>query len=67
MDVKPTAWQESEVCTWCERTKECVTAEFEDGFIKSAPLCWKCLQKAVKVRTRQESQPMKRRDQQDSP
>jgi len=62
MDVKLTAWQESEICAWCERTKECVTADFGDGFIRNAPMCWKCLQKAVKVRTRQESQPAKRRD-----
>ena len=54
MDVKLTAWNENDTCTWCERTKECVTADFGDGFIKSAPLCWKCLQKAVKVRNRQE-------------
>lgn len=66
MDVKLTAWNETDTCTWCERTKECLTADFGDGFIKAAPLCWKCLQKAVKVRTRQESQPVKRREPQDS-
>ena len=55
MDVKLIAVNENETCTWCERTKECVTADFNDGFIKSAPLCWKCLQKAVKVRNRQET------------
>ncbi len=55
MDVKLTALKESDACTWCERTKECVTADFGDGFIRNAPLCWKCLQKAVRVRNRQDS------------
>ena len=55
MNVTLTAWHETETCTWCERTKECVTADFGDGFIQNAQLCWRCLQKAVKVRSRQES------------
>jgi len=55
MELKLTDWHEEATCTWCERTKECVTADFGDGFIKRAPLCWRCLQKAVKVRNRQES------------
>ena len=54
MEIMLTAWHEAETCTWCEREKECVTADFGDGFIRSAPLCWKCLQKAVKVRNRQQ-------------
>jgi len=52
MDVTLTAWQESEACTWCEREKECVTVAFADGFLASVPLCWRCLQKAVRVRNR---------------
>ncbi len=55
MNVTLTAWHETDTCTWCERSKECVTADFGDGFIKTAPLCWKCLQKAVKVRARQKT------------
>lgn len=55
MRVTMTAWHEREPCTWCEREKECVTVEFEDGFLVSLPLCWRCLQKAVKVRNRTEA------------
>ncbi len=53
MDVRLTAWHETETCTWCETMKECVTAVFGDGFIREAPLCWRCLQQAVRVRHRQ--------------
>ena len=38
-----------------------VTADFGDGFIRNAPLCWKCLQKAVRVRNRQETRPSEQR------
>jgi hypothetical protein len=53
MHVTLTAYHDSETCTWCERTKCCITVSFSDGFLQSAPLCWRCLQKAVKVRNRQ--------------
>jgi hypothetical protein len=55
MNVTLTELHESETCTWCERTKQCVTSDFGDGFIRKAPLCWRCLQKAVKVRNRQQA------------
>ncbi len=61
MDVKLTSWNETDTCTWCERTKECVTADLGDGFIRNAAMCWKCLQKAVKVRARQEAEIRTRR------
>ena len=54
MNVTLTAWHETETCLWCEKSKECVTADFGDGFIRGAALCWRCLQKAVKVRSRQQ-------------
>ena len=53
MQVTLTAYHDSAACTWCERTKCCITVSFSDGFLQSAPLCWRCLQKAVKVRNRQ--------------
>ena len=53
MHVTLTAYHDSATCTWCERTKCCTTVSFSDGFLQSAPLCWRCLQKAVKVRNRQ--------------
>jgi hypothetical protein len=54
MKVTLTNWHETTTCAWCEKEHECVTADFGDGFIQHAALCWKCLQKAVKVRSRQE-------------
>jgi len=54
MQVTLIGWQESHACTWCEKEKECVSVTFEDGFLKQSPLCWSCLQKAVKVRSRQQ-------------
>ncbi len=55
MTVQLTAWHEQVQCTWCEKTKEGVTASFEDGFLQNASLCWSCLQKAVRVRARSEA------------
>lgn len=54
MKVLLTTWQESATCSWCDRTKECVTAEFGDGFLSKGPMCWPCLQKSVRARNRQE-------------
>lgn len=45
---------EQQQCGWCEKEKEAVTVTFADGFLKEAPLCWSCLQKAIRVRSRQE-------------
>ena len=55
MDAKITAWHEQDLCTWCEKERECVTVDFGDGFIRQAPLCWGCLQNAVKVRSKQDA------------
>ena len=55
MHIHLTNYHPSEKCIWCEKTKECVTADFGDTFIGTAPLCWSCLQKATKVHTRGES------------
>ena len=55
--VASSGWKEEANCAWCERPRECVTTEFEDGFLKEALLCWSCLQKAVKVRAKQEGKP----------
>ena len=56
MNVTLSALHETETCTWCERSKECVTATFDDGFIQCEPLCWSCLKNAVKVQNRKSSQ-----------
>ncbi len=52
MEVSLNAWHQQQQCTWCEKDKEGVSVTFDDGFLKNAPLCWSCLQKAVKVRSR---------------
>ena len=49
-----TRWFASATCVWCEREKECVTAEFGDGFLAKSQICWGCLQKAIKVRSQQD-------------
>lgn len=54
MEAKITAWHATNTCAWCEKDRECITAEFGDGFIGRSNLCWGCLQKAVKVRSRQD-------------
>ena len=46
-------FNESAPCTWCEKTGEAVTITFASGFLKGAPVCWKCLQKAVRVNHKQ--------------
>lgn len=55
MLVTLTQWHTDASCVWCERSTECVTVNFEDGFVREAPLCWKCLAKATKVRSQQEA------------
>lgn len=47
-------WFAAAKCVWCEREKECVTAEFGDGFLAKSQICWRCLQKAIKVRSQQD-------------
>ena len=49
-------------CVWCEKEKECVTVEFSDGFLAKNSICWRCLQKAVKVRSAQTAGKTKRTD-----
>ena len=55
MKIHITDHHTEETCLWCEKSKECVTANFDDGFIGKALLCWSCLQKAIKVRGRKET------------
>ncbi len=55
MNVTLGALHESATCTWCARSKECIIATFDNGFIQSEPLCWSCLKNAVKVQSRKNS------------
>lgn len=49
MQITLTGWSEKDTCIWCEKEKECVTAEFGDSFTGDGQFCWRCFQKAVKV------------------
>jgi hypothetical protein len=47
------AFHESASCTWCSKTAECVTVQFEGGFLHKSELCFKCLQQSVRVHHKQ--------------
>ena len=49
MRILISAYHDSTSCTWCNRTVEGVTAEFDGGFLQKGPLCWRCLQQATRV------------------
>ncbi|QDT38404.1 hypothetical protein [Stratiformator vulcanicus] len=53
MQVVLSEFHEDEECVWCQKERECVVATFSDEFLKDAPLCWKCLQTAFRVRSSQ--------------
>ncbi len=57
MQVTLGAWQDAVACTWCDKSRDCVVATFSDGFLKDSPLCFKCLETAMKVRSRQAQKP----------
>lgn len=52
-----TAWHETAQCVWCEKEKEAVSVEFGDGFLSNSQICWRCLQKAIRVRARNRTKP----------
>jgi len=51
------AYHEKANCSWCEKEHEAVTIEFDNGFLKKGPLCWKCLQQATRVHHKQQAAP----------
>lgn len=53
MNVQITDWTDKQSCLWCSKERECVTVDFDDSFLQKAPLCWPCLQNAIRVRSRQ--------------
>ena len=53
MKVALSEWHDKATCVWCEKERECVSTTFSDGFLNKAAMCWKCLQTAFKVRSRQ--------------
>lgn len=50
-----TGYHESTNCTWCEKTTEGVTVEFDGGFLHKAALCFRCLQQAIRVHHKQQA------------
>jgi len=55
MNVQLTDWHASADCTWCEKEKESVSVKFQNGFLNGI-LCFSCLQRAIKVQSRQQSE-----------
>ena len=50
MKVLITPAPEKAICFWCRgRKKECVSAEFSNGFLRNKPLCFDCLERATRV------------------
>lgn len=49
MRILISAYHDDATCTWCNRSAEGVTAEFDGGFLQKGPLCWRCLQQATRV------------------
>ena len=56
MKVQITGYHKSITCTWCDRSTEAVTVEFEDGFLRRAELCFRCLQHSIRVHHKQSKQ-----------
>jgi hypothetical protein len=54
MQVTITGCDEQQPCVWCDHTKEVIEVTFDDGFLEKGHLCWRCLQRAVRVRSRKE-------------
>lgn len=53
MSVSLSEWHQKQSCVWCTKEKECVTVDFEDGFLQQTTVCWGCLQTMVRVRSQQ--------------
>lgn len=56
MQIEISDWTETGTCLWCSKEKESVTVTFDEGFLSAATLCWHCLQNAVRVCRRRESE-----------
>ena len=47
---------EKHACFWCENKKKLtITTEFSNGFMRGKPLCFECLERAVRVQTTSEA------------
>lgn len=47
---------EKSACFWCENKKKLtISTEFSNGFLRGKPLCFDCLERAVRVQTASEA------------
>lgn len=47
---------EKSACFWCEDKKKLtISTEFSNGFLRGKPLCFDCLERAVRVQTASEA------------
>lgn len=53
MKALVTAYHASAKCTWCEKTTESITVQFDDGFLQRSELCFRCFQQATRVHHKQ--------------
>lgn len=51
--LRISAFENEGTCTWCEKQAEVVTASFDSNFLRDAKLCFKCLQKTIRVNHQQ--------------
>ena len=56
MKVLITPAPKDATCFWCrKRKKDCVTAEFSNGFVRGKVLCFDCFVRATRVQFEPES------------
>ena len=53
MKALVTAYHQSSTCTWCEKTSEAITVQFDGGFLQTSELCFRCFQQATRVHHKQ--------------
>lgn len=59
MQIMITGRNDAAKCVWCEKERETIQVTFSDGFLNNASICYRCLQQAFRVRSRQDSNPTK--------
>lgn len=53
MKALVTAYHESALCVWCEKTTEAITVQFDGGFLQRSELCFRCFQQSTRVHHKQ--------------
>jgi hypothetical protein len=52
VEARISAHHDTANCSWCRKERECVTVTIT-GFLAEAPVCFRCLQQAIRVRAEQ--------------